>query len=142
MTTANTVKEQVFNIMAERGQQRNPIPLRVMLQHAPQAYKNHLQSLGTLNRRGGLSPKEALHVLYDLSWNLSDAESKRIQTITDEEADRELRRVVRESFKKLLEEERVRQASALKCVHGDRPVTMDNAHGARRCPRCKELVAL
>jgi hypothetical protein len=40
-----------------------------MIAHAEeQAFKNHSQSLTTLNRRGGLSPSEAVAVIKGLPW--------------------------------------------------------------------------
>lgn len=110
------MKEAIFHIMGENCRPMKPIPLRVIIGHAAAAYSNHMQTLKRLDERGGLDPREALHVLYDLSWNYSD-ESHRIQRMSIEEADRELRQVVRDRYPKLL--------AAEQALTGEKPCTHD-----------------
>lgn len=138
---SNTVQEKVFRIMSERLRPMDPIPLRVILPHVNTAYQNHHQSLGRLNERGGLHPKEALHVLLDLRWDGSEA-SQRIQYMTTEEADKEVRAIVHERFPKILAEDAlIRERMRGRCTH-DEPEKLINAQGIRKCPHCGCLVAL
>lgn len=132
------MKEKIFKIMAERnGIQLKPIPLRVILPHELQARRNHGgQSLIKLDERGGLSPKEALHVLKDIDWYDND-ESKRIMLLTCDEADRELRVLVRERYLRLRAEEEGRQFHVA-CSHPERP--KDASRGVVRCQKCRGLV--
>ena len=50
------------------------IPLEVIIQHEPQALKNHGQTIKRLSERGGLSWCEALAVLKDREWKHVDKE--------------------------------------------------------------------
>jgi len=44
------------------------IPWDFIESHERQAIRNHSQTLETLNRRGGLSPKELFAVKHDMTW--------------------------------------------------------------------------
>lgn len=134
------MKEPVFKIMAGSGRFKlNPIPLRILIPHEKQALTNHGgQSLLQLDMRGGLDPKEALHVLHNLRWDQS-AESRRIFRLTIEEADRELRLLVRDRYMAILEEEE-RTKIHKACTHPERPV--DISHGVEKCKKCDGWVAI
>ena len=73
------------------------IPWAMMAPHEAQAAKNHLQSLETLARRGGLGRCEACAVLEDREW----------RKMTDGEADAKLAEHVR-SFLANTQEEPIR----------------------------------
>lgn len=130
------MKEKVFKIQA-RGQ-LPPIPLRIIIPHEAQAQTNHGQSLLQLDQRGGLDPKEALHVLHNLRWHRS-AESTRIQQLTMEEANRELRLLVRDRYLAILDEEE-RRNKPKACTHPERP--KDISMGVRKCKNCDGWVAI
>lgn len=134
-----TWKERGFSIMGERtGTWFKPIPWRIIAAHERQALRNHGgQSLETLHARGGLSSKEALHVLKDLTW-YNNEESQRINRLTVDEADRELRNLVTAQFKALLEAER-RGQPRLACTHAERPPSVDS-RGMEKCPQCGGMV--
>lgn len=126
-------KEKVFKIMTERGaKQLDPIPLRVIAPHEQQAMRNHGgQSLQELNHRGGLTPREALHVLYDTPW-YDTPESQRIIYLTQMEVEQELRRVVRERWQEMRRRELIEKREV--CKH-DIPEKA-GADGMRRCLQC------
>lgn len=47
---------------------REYVPTEIVLLHENQCFANHMQSVSTLARRGGLSWKELLAVLYDVKF--------------------------------------------------------------------------
>lgn len=127
------MKEKVFPIMDERGGKLPPVPLRVVVLHEATALKNHHQPLLQLNARGGLTPKEMLHVLLDVRWDNSSVPSKRIQNMTQGEAEREMRELVRSQYRMLI------QVDGL-CDH-PKELPKDVSHGVRKCHKCGMLVA-
>lgn len=134
------MNEYVFKIMRERdGRLLIEIPLRVILPHQDQALINHGgQSFGNLNARGGLTAKEALHVLYNIRW-YDSLTSARIIRLTQDEALQELVRVVKERYVKMVDEEQ-RAKDAVPCNHsGDRPT--DISHGMKKCKKCGAFLA-
>lgn len=133
--TQVTRKERVFKIRDERGRQLQPIPLCVIAPHERTAMRNHNQTLLQLNHRGGLTPKEALHVLLDLPMS-SSTESQLIQNATTGEADRHLRDLVRTMYRSIRAAEDAQQ-----CDHPKEPPT-DIFHGVGRCPKCGQMIAL
>ncbi len=86
---AGSVKsERMFPIF-----EGDDIPWSVIEPHEEQAKANHSgQSLDRLAERGGLSPNEALHVLYGLGW-FAD---RRLASLPYAQAAAELRDVVAE----------------------------------------------
>ena len=132
------MKETVFKIRSERGDQLQPIPLSVILPHADHAYRIHEQTLFQLDQRGGLTPKEVLHVLKRERWYDSD-ESHRIIHMTFDEAHREMVLLVRQRYGQLLEEKE-RHEIHKACTHPERPA--DIRYGIRKCGRCGGNVAM
>ena len=45
------------------------VPTEIVLKHENQCFENHMQSVATLARRGGLSWRELLAVLYDVRFH-------------------------------------------------------------------------
>lgn len=134
-----TQKEYIFPITGERaGTRLKPIPLRVIAPFERRALANYGHTLQSLNDRGGLDPRQALHLVYDLSWRGS-AESNRIADMGIEEADRELRAVVRERYARIL---RAAEEAGLRerCSH-DSPERL-GSEGVKKCPKCGCLVNL
>ncbi len=52
----------------QHSKRRKFIPLTLIAPHERQAKSNHSQTLAELDRRGGLSPCEAVAVLEDRPW--------------------------------------------------------------------------
>lgn len=44
------------------------VPWDFIKNHGKQALRNHMQSLETLNKRGGLTPKELFAVKHNMGW--------------------------------------------------------------------------
>lgn len=126
-------KEEIFHIQSERGDSLQPIPLRVIWPHAHQAWRNHGQSLLQLDQCGGLTPREALYVLYG---NQSDERLERMDFV---ECHRELRNVVRQRYYDQIAEEERKQIYH-PCTHPERPVDVSN--GVRKCGKCGGRVAI
>ncbi len=132
-------KEYVFPIRGERkGTKFKPVPLRVLLPCANHAYTLHNATLAQLKDRGGLTPHEALHVLYNIAHHNND-ESRRIWCMTPEEADRELRCVVRTRYQHMILEEQD-AGRWLTCSHSE-PTAL-GSNGISKCARCGCLVNL
>jgi hypothetical protein len=80
------------------------IPWAIIEPHEQQALKNHRQSLAELQRRGGLSPCEAVAVLEDRQWaemplpesksRLEDLVKTNYYMVRIEQAEAHLRRIV------------------------------------------------
>ena len=49
------------------------VPTEIVLMHENQCFVNHMQSAATLARRGGLSWRELLAVLYDVKFHAVEA---------------------------------------------------------------------
>lgn len=130
-------KERVFKVMGERaGVQLKPIPLAVLWEHERTAYRNHGQSFEQLDRRGGLTPKEVLHILYDLGWG-ENIESRRIMLLSNQDAELEMRELVRSRYRKMrrIEEEQAEiEYRRTNCNHPHQPAELGD--GVRRCPKC------
>lgn len=137
------MKEKVFRICAERGKPLPPIPLRVIAPFEHIALPYRQGTLQELNARGGLTPKEALVVLrelreHDYSKRLRK-EYARIQRLTQMEADAELRALVKERYRRMLQEEAEEEARK-KCNHpGTRPEAVPR--GMKKCTKCGMMIA-
>ena len=57
---------------ARRDGKREYVPSELVLAHEEQCFENHGQSAATLARRGGLSWRELLAVLYDVKFRTVD----------------------------------------------------------------------
>jgi hypothetical protein len=126
------VRLRMFSIMGGRTGRLAPIPFLVLISHETQAKINHGgQTLERLHARGGLDPYEALAVLND--HDCRGGEWQKLQRLSFDEAERELRRLVDARM------ELLRNMPPPPCTHPPRPEKVDD-RGLMKCPQCGDLI--
>lgn len=126
------MKQQVrgFSIRAgDRDEWLRPIPFWYIKMHERTVMATFGLTLEEIQKRGGLSPHQALAAVSDADA----AELKRIQALTVEEAERQLRAKVQ------LAASLVASAPPSPCGHPERPSHVD-ARGIQKCEDCGKII--